>query len=148
MTYKKLTREFILKTVKNGEQPAIKIKQSKDAADYARAFYGDDIEIYESVFIILLNRAHNTIGWAKIGQGGVAGCSVDRKIVCKYAIDSLASGVILVHNHPSGNLLPSTQDTVLARALKAALETVEVTFFDSIIITSDGYRSMFDEGDY
>lgn len=146
MSYKKLTREFVLKTVKDNSQPAVKIVSSKDAADYARAFYSDDIDIYESAFIILLNRANNTIGWAKISQGGVAGTVVDIKIVCKYAIDSLASGVIFVHNHPSGNLTPSIQDISLAKRMRTALETLDVKLMDSIIITSEAEYSMFDNG--
>lgn len=143
---KKLTREFILKAVSDNSQPAVKVKTSQDAADYARAFYADDIDIYESAFIILLNRAHNTIGWAKISQGGVAGTIVDIKIVCKYAIDSLASGVIFVHNHPSGNLNPSVQDMQLAKRLKEALKILDVCLFDSIIITSERNYSMADNG--
>lgn len=143
---KKLTREFILKAVSDNSQPAVKVKNSQDAADYARAFYADDIDIYESAFIILLNRAHNTIGWAKISQGGVAGTIVDIKIVCKYAIDSLASGVIFVHNHPSGNLNPSVQDMQLAKRLKEALKILDVCLLDSIIITSESNYSMADNG--
>ena len=143
---KKLTREFILKAVRDNSQPAVKVRTSQDAADYARAFYSDDIDIYESAFIILLNRAHNTIGWAKISQGGVAGTMVDIKIVCKYAIDSLASGVIFVHNHPSGNLKPSVQDIQLAKRLKEALKILDVCLLDSVIITSESSYSMNDNG--
>lgn len=143
---KKLTREFILKSVSNNEQPAVKVCSSKDAADYARAFYSDDINIYESAFIILLNRANNTIGWAKISQGGVTGTIVDVKIICKYAIDSLASGVIFVHNHPSGNTKPSIQDEQLTKRIKEALQVLEVRLFDSIILTDNQYYSLSDNG--
>lgn len=144
---KKLSREFILKTIKDGEMPAVKCNSSQAAADYARAFYSDNIEIYESTFIILLNRANNTIGWAKILQGGTAGTVVDVKIVCKYAIDALASGVIFVHNHPSGNLTPSTQDDTLTRKLKDALAICDVRLYDSIVLTPNGtYYSYNDNG--
>lgn len=144
---KKLSHEFILKTKKDGEMPAVKCNSSQAAADYARAFYSDDIEIYESTFIILLNRANNTIGWAKISQGGTAGTVVDVKIVCKYAIDALASGVIFVHNHPSGNLTPSTQDDVLTRKLKDALAICDVRLYDSIVLIPNGtYYSYNDNG--
>lgn len=144
---KKLNKEFILKTIKGNEQNAIKVTGSDVAVDYARHFYGDDIEIYESAFIILLNRANNTIGWAKISQGGTAGTVVDIKIVCKYAVDSLASAVILVHNHPSGNLQPSNQDIILSKKLKDGLNLLDVSLLDSIIITSDGYHSMNDNSE-
>lgn len=145
---KKLTREFILKAVRDNSQPAVKVIGSKDAADYARAFYADDIDIYESSFIILLNRANNTAGWAKISQGGVAGTIVDIKIVCKYAIDALASSVIFVHNHPSGEIRPSLQDIQLSKRMKEALQLLDVRLLDSVIITSESYYSMQDNGDF
>lgn len=144
---KKLNKEFILKTLKGNEQHAVKVKDSLVAVEYARHFYGDDIEIYESAFIILLNRANNTIGWAKISQGGVVGTAVDVKIICKYAIDSLASGVILVHNHPSGNLTPSAADKQISARLKQALKLFDIQLTDSVIITDCDYYSMCDNGD-
>lgn len=70
------------------------------------------------MFIILVNRRMNTIGYAKISQGGISGSVVDIRIICKYAIESLCSGVILVHNHPSGILRPSKQDEEVALNLK------------------------------
>lgn len=143
---KKLTREFLLTSVRNNAQPAVKVQSGKDAVQYARNFYSDDIDIYESAFIILLNRASNTIGWAKISQGGVAGTIVDIKIVCKYAIDSLASNVIFVHNHPSGNTMPSPDDDRLTKRMKDALGILDVRLLDSIILTSDNYYSFNDEG--
>lgn len=144
---KKLTREFVLKTIKDGTMPAVKCTTSKAAADYARAFYGDDIEIYESTFIILLNHASNTIGWAKISQGGVASTIVDVKIVCKYAIDALASGVIFVHNHPSGVLRSSVMDDNLTRKLKEALAICDVRLLDSIILAPDGAYYSYNDND-
>ncbi len=143
---KKLNREYILKTVKDNTQTAVKVMTAQNAADYARAFYSDDIDIYESAFIILLNRANNTIGWAKISQGGTAATIVDIKLVCKYAIESLASSVIFVHNHPSGNLTPSPQDLAFSRKIRDGLAMFEIKFLDSIIISDTGYYSMSDNG--
>lgn len=143
---KRLNREFILKTIKGNEQNAVKVICSTDAVEYARHFYSDDLEIYESAFIILLNNANNTIGWAKIAQGGVASTTVDIKIVCKYAIDALASGVIFVHNHPSGNNRPSPQDDSLTKRMQDALRILDVRLLDSIIITEDDSYSYQDNG--
>lgn len=143
---KRLDREFILKTIKKNEINAVNVCTSAKAAEYARAFYSDDLTIYESAFIILLNRRNNTIGWAKIGQGGLDATVVDKRIVCKYAIDSLASGVIFVHNHPSGNLQPSPADLSLSKELKEALGILGVRLLDSIIITEDNYCSLHDNG--
>lgn len=97
-------------TVNRTNFERVKITSSADAAKFMRQFYSDDIEIYESFFILLLNRAKVTIGYAKISQGGICGTVVDPKITCKYVVDSLADSVILAHNHPSGTLQPSQAD--------------------------------------
>lgn len=123
-----------------------KIQSSKDVYDFAMKFYHEDILIYESAFIILLNRANDVIGYAKISQGGVCGTVVDPKIVAKYAIDSLSSGVIFVHNHPSGNLKSSIEDRKLSSKLKSGLSLFDINLVDSIIISDAGYISMVDEG--
>lgn len=127
--------------------PSVKIMSSKDSADFARQFYHDDIAIYESAFIILLNNARKVIGWAKIAQGGVSMTIVDVRIVAKFAIDALATGVVFVHNHPSGNLRTSIPDDRLTERLKAGLKTLDITLIDSIILApGDGYLSYADEG--
>lgn len=141
---KKKSVEFKLKAEKQ-EFPIEKIVSSLDVANYARKFYFDDINIYESVFIILLNQAQNTIGYAKISQGGVSSCLVDKKIVAKYAIDSLASGVILVHNHPSGSLRASKFDDQITKEVQLCLQVFDIELLDHIIITNDSFYSYNDE---
>ena len=124
----------------------VKITCSTDCEKYARQFYHEDIDIYESVFLILLNRANNTVGYAKISQGGVAGTVIDVKIICKYALDTLCSSVILVHNHPSGNTKASSQDLTITSKTKKALALIDVSLLDHIIITEEAYTSMADDG--
>lgn len=123
-----------------------KIKKAEDAYNYAKKFYFDDINIYESVFVILLNQASNTIGYAKISQGGISMSVVDVRIIAKYAIESLASGVILVHNHPSGNKTPSMIDNNLTSKVKQALEFLDIRLIDHIVITENSYYSYQEEG--
>lgn len=143
--YKTLSEEYSLrKTKKDFNQ--IKITDSKSAVNYARQFYFDDIGIYESFFLILLNRTNRTIGYAKISQGGISGTVVDVKIIAKYAIESLASGIILVHNHPSGNTLASDQDISITNKIKSGLSFFEISVLDHIILTEDSYNSFADEG--
>lgn len=142
---KKQAVEYSIKAEKK-EFAIAKITNSIDASEYARKFYFDDILIYESAFIMLMNRANNIVGYAKISQGGVSGTVVDVKIVAKYAIDTLASGVILLHNHPSGNKAPSTQDIQMASRLRKALELIDVKLLDSIILTEDDFYSLSDNG--
>lgn len=133
-------------TAKKQEFESVKICSSEDAVNFARNFYHDDILIYESSFIILTNASNKAIGYAKISQGGVCGTIVDARIVAKYAVDSLAAGVIFIHNHPSGNAKASRQGITLTEKLKAGLKLLDVNLTDSIILTEDGYMSMVDEG--
>lgn len=124
----------------------VQIKNLKDSVDYARQFYFDDIEIYESAFIILLNRANFTMGYAKISQGGICGTIIDVKIIAKYAIDSLASGIILIHNHPSNSINPSESDIISTKKVKNTLNIFECKLLDSIILTKDSSYSLLNEG--
>lgn len=126
--------------------PRAKIFGSKDSETYIRQFYFDDIEVYESFFILLLNRNNATIGYAKISQGGVSGTVVDVKIICKYAVESLATSVILAHNHPSGNLTPSDADSQITARVKSALKTLDIQCLDHIILTAESYFSFADNG--
>jgi len=137
---------FELKKIQS-DFPTEKITSSNDAQLFIRQFYGDDIEVFESAFILLLNRQNKTIGYAKISQGGIAGTYVDPKIVAKYAVDSLASGVIFCHNHPSGNLQPSVEDIQLSKKLKQGLNLLDINLLDSIILTpTSAYTSLADLG--
>lgn len=141
----KTIKKYELKTNAT-DIPEIQIKSSKDAYDYIKQFYANDIEIFESSFILLLNRANKVIGYAKISQGGVAGTVIDIKIVLKYVIDSLASGFIISHNHPSGNLNSSAQDDLLTCRLKEVCNYMDCNMLDHLIITAESYFSYADEG--
>ena len=128
------------------EFPSVKITTPDQAADFIRQFYFDDIEIFESFFILLLNQANKTIAYAKISQGGIAGTVVDVRIIAKYAVESLAVSVILAHNHPSGNLKPSEADLTITKKIKEGLKILDIKVFDHIILTADSYYSFEDEG--
>ncbi len=146
MTENAKATEFTLKATTN-EVPIVKIRCSADAERFARQFYHEDIAVYESAFIVLLNQAQNTIGWAKIAQGGISATIVDVRLVAKYAIDALASGVIFVHNHPSGQLMPSMQDIRLTQKMKEGLALLDIKLVDSmIIVPQSGVYSFLDEG--
>ena len=141
----KTIKKFELKTSQT-DLEQVKISKSEDAADFIRQFYSDDIEIYESFFILLMNRANKVTGYAKISQGGVCGTIVDKKIILKYIVDSLASGVIIAHNHPSGNTSPSDSDIRITKEIRQLCELVDSTLFDHIILTSESFYSFADNG--
>jgi DNA repair protein RadC len=146
-TYKTAIKEYSL-IIKEKDTNFLKSKitSSRNCYDYIKQFYFDDIEIYESFFIVLLNRANNTIGYVKISQGGTTGTVVDIKIIAKYAIDCLANSVILAHNHPSGNTQPSEADIKLTKKCKEALSFLDITTLDHIILTPESFYSFADEG--
>jgi DNA repair protein RadC len=143
-TYKSTVSNISLKAEKSDFQK-VKITQSSDAADFIRQFYGDDLEIYESFFLVLLNRANATTGYVKISQGGTAGTVVDVKIVAKYAVESLSAGVILAHNHPSGETRPSKEDENITHRITKALELFGIKVVDHIIIGPENSYFSFEE---
>ena len=128
--------------------PKKKISCSTDAYDYVMKFYKSDILAYESAFALYLNQGGMTIGFAKISQGGITGTVMDIKMIVKYAIDLFAQSIIIVHNHPSGNLTPSQQDIIITRKINNAAETLELKLLDHLILTDKGYISLKDENKF
>lgn len=125
---------------------SVKINSPISGAEYCRQFFASDLLIYESFFILLLNAANHTIGYAKISQGGCVGTVVDVKIIAKYCVDSLAGGVILCHNHPSGNTQPSKSDIEITDLVKKTLRLFNCDVIDHIILTESDFLSFANEG--
>lgn len=100
----------------------------------------------EEFWIILLNRANRLIRKEQISSGGISGTVADPKIIFKAALDQYASSIILVHNHPSGNLKPSQADINLTKKMKEAGKLLEIPVLDHIIFSDEGYLSFADEG--
>jgi len=101
---------------------------------------------HEEFWILLLNKANKIISKHDISKGGVSGTVADSRIIFKLAVDSLASSVILCHNHPSGNLTPSELDIKLTKKLKEFGEMMEIPIYDHLIITDSEYYSFADNG--
>ncbi len=121
-----------------------KITCSKDAYDILTPFLTD---LYSEEFrILLLDRANKVIANLPIGQGGFSGTVADPKKIFKEALAHNSSGIILAHNHPSGNRKPSDADISLTKKLKRAGDDLEIHILDHIIVTNDGYYSFADEG--
>lgn len=113
----------------------VKIKDLDSAVNFCRNFYFDDINIFESFFIALVNNSNHTVGYAKISQGGICGTVADVRIIAHYAVNCLATGIILCHNHPSGNCIPSENDIKLTNRITNALQLLDVKVLDHIILT-------------
>lgn len=101
---------------------------------------------HEECWVMYLNRANKLISKERLSIGGVSATVVDVKIVLKNALEKLASSIILVHNHPSGNPKPGENDKVQTRLLKDAAALFDISLLDHLIIAGDEYFSFADDG--
>lgn len=131
--------------VKPSQRP--KINSSRDAHTVLRETWDQTkIELVEQFKVMLTNRANKVLGIFEVSTGGISGTVADPKLIFAAAIKAAASGIILSHNHPSGNLQPSQADIDLTRKIKEAGRFLEIQLLDHIIITTEGYYSFADEG--
>ena len=106
----------------------------------------ETIQYREYLKILLLNRGQKVLGVVPISEGGIDSTCADIRIIMQAAILGNASGIILTHNHPSGNLQPSKLDDVLTERLRDAAKLFDIRLLDHIIISDCGYYSYLDEG--
>lgn len=104
------------------------------------------IEFQEESKIILLNRANFVLGVYDLSKGGITGTVVDVRIILSVALKCNATGIILIHNHPSGNLTPSEADMTITRKLKKACELIDQNLLDHLIISKENYYSFSSNG--
>jgi len=136
-------------TYKSNVKPSLrpKITGSKDAYDVLLENWdGSKIELVEQFKVMLMNRANKVLGIFELSTGGVSGTVADPKIIFVAALKGGASGIIVAHNHPSGNLTASQSDIDLTRKLKEAGKFLEIQLLDHVIVTTEGYFSFADEG--
>ncbi len=125
----------------------VQITSSKDAECILREYWDDTMEHIESMKLILLNRANKVLGITNLTTGGTTGTVCDVKVVFQYAINANATGIILAHNHPSGNLNTSTQDRTITSQIREAGKFLNISLLDHLILSPyDGYLSLADEG--
>ncbi len=130
---------------KLAEGPEVpQIKCSKDVADIFQPLLAD--LLHEEFWILFLNRSNRVISRMKLSQGGISGTVTDVRIVMKKAIEYLASGIIVCHNHPSGNLNPSESDTKITQKIKEAGNLMDIQLLDHLIISDKDYYSFADNG--
>jgi DNA repair protein RadC len=121
-----------------------KIGSSKDAY---QLMYESLVDLpHEEFWVIFLNRANQVIKKDRISIGGITGTVADVRMIFKMAIENLSCGIILVHNHPSGNTEPSNADTLLTNKLKEGGKLLDIPVLDHLIFTDNSYFSFADEG--
>jgi len=122
-----------------------RVTGSKDAAKAFRSIW-PSYEHIEFIYMLMLNRQNQVLGCHQISKGGMTGTVVDIRVVFQVALKSCATSIILGHNHPSGNLDPSDADKKITRQLSDAGKMLEIPVIDHLILTSDSFLSMADEG--
>ena len=133
--------------VKPSERPAI-----KNSHDAHKIFFDSwdtaTIEHKETVKMLLLNRANKVLGITTLSEGGLSGTLMDVRMIYQYAIKGNACGIIIAHNHPSGNSNPSESDQKITQKIKEAGNLLDIQLLDHIILTpeSEIFRSFADEG--
>ena len=100
----------------------------------------------EECWVMLLNQAAKVVDAIRISQGGLASTQVDVRCVLREALLKRATSIVLCHNHPSGNVTPSTDDDRLTQALNQASNTMNIRLLDHVIVTDGAYYSYVDEG--
>lgn len=122
----------------------LKITRSTDTSNYLQTVLKD--YNYEVFGVIFLNSANTIKHFEIISKGGITGTVADPRVILKMALHEEATGLILTHNHPSGNLKPSRQDIALTQKIKEAAALIDIILLDHIIVSESGYYSFADEG--
>lgn len=125
---------------------APKMDCSNAAYQVFRKFFLDHMCAYECMRMMLLDHAKRTRGVLTVGQGGITGTTADQRLVFAAALKTLSPGIIVAHNHPSGNLVASAKDLAWTRRLVEVGELHDIEVVDHLILGEHGYLSMKDEG--
>jgi DNA repair protein RadC len=136
-------------TYRSNVKPSMrpKISTSRDAFEVLRRSWDiDKLEFVEQFKVLLTNRANKVLGIFEVSTGGITGTVADPKLIFVAALKCGASGLVLSHNHPSGNLQPSQADIELTKRIKEGGKLLDIQLLDHLIITSEGYCSFSDEG--
>lgn len=124
-----------------------KITCSRDAYDAFRENWNEDtLDYFEEFKVLLLNRSNAVLGILPVSKGGLSGTVTDVRIILQAALKSNSVGLIICHNHPSGNLNPSDSDYKITRKIKEASSIMDIQLLDHLIIGNEGYNSFADSG--
>jgi len=125
----------------------VQMKSSDCVYDYAKSIWEESaIDLMESAYCLFLDRRNAVIGWLRVASGGLDGTLVDQRLIFATALKCAARYIILMHNHPSGNLKASSSDISLTRKIKESGELLDIPLIDHLIITSEDYYSFANEG--
>jgi DNA repair protein RadC len=100
---------------------------------------------HEECWVLYLNRSNRLIGKERMSSGGLESTIIDCKSIVRKALEKKASGLILIHNHPSGSPMPGVADIKQTQILKNALKTCDISLIDHVVIADSSYYSFADE---
>jgi DNA repair protein RadC len=126
------------------------ISDSTTAYQIAKEIYRAivlNLSLKEYFVMIYLNRRNEVIGYHLLSQGGISGTAVDDRLAFSVGLKCLASGVIMIHNHPSQDCSPSKADITLTRKFIEAGKILNISVLDHLVISSETYYTMADEGE-
>ena len=140
-------KEYTLKS-KPTQRETKEITDSQSAVEELRAVYNPDtLGLFESAYVLFLNSSNRLKGFMKLSDGGMNNVIVDPRVIMMGALGSLATAIVLSHNHPSGNPRPSEDDRQLTKKLMAACKLMNISFVDHIIMAGERYYSFRDHGE-
>lgn len=126
----------------NKNKQRIKIDNSRQSYQaFFNCWSKGTIELQEEFKVLLLNRNNELLGVYSLSKGGVASTVVDAKLLFSVALKANASNIIVGHNHPSGNLIPSESDKRLTKKLKKAGKLLDILLLDHLIISKNDFFS-------
>lgn len=133
---------------KKTELSGVKINSSETAFRYIRKAYDNStIALKEEFIVLFLDRGNSPIGIHRLSMGGLDSTIVDIRLLMSLALKTLSSGIILSHNHPSGQLIESAPDKIVTKRIKKACELLDISLLDHIIVDPfDGFLSFADKG--
>ena len=146
MNLKSFAKELEAVYTKKDDVHRMKINSSQALSEFVRKVFPVQIDHREAFMCVYLNTANNTIGFTIVGLGGLTGTIADPKTVFQHGLLCNARSVILVHNHPSGNLKPSQADINLTNKMVDCGKLLDITVLDHLIITEESFYSFADEG--
>lgn len=126
------------------EVPGDKIRSSRDIFEIMRHLL--EAKPHEEFWILLLSRSNVVTEKYCLSKGGTTCSVVDVKLLVKHAVERLAESLVLVHNHPSGAIVPSAQDDALTKKIVQAAQLFDIRVLDHLIIGHGKYYSYCDQG--
>lgn len=100
---------------------------------------------HEEFWVAYLNHQNKVIAHHCLSKGGITSATVDLRLLLKKALEVGATGLLLAHNHPTGNLHPSEADLSLTKKIKVAAQAIDIQLLDHLIVSENGYFSFADE---